>query len=123
CHAASEIILPVIIACIFKLLLQPAMRLMERCHLPRLISAILLMAALLGMLVILSTGLSVPARSWAQKLPSDLSVLQERITTIRAPLKPIEKILDRAEDMTGPSDRQTIPVVMKGDGLSERLYA
>ncbi len=123
CSIAAPIIVPLILACILKLLFQPAMRLLERCRVPRIASAVLLMMLLAGVLVVLGAALSVPAKSWAQKLPSDLSMLQERIDSFSAPLKPIQKVLHRAEGMTGQSDPQTVPVVMKGDGLSDKVFA
>ena len=41
-YVASEIVLPLVFAFILKLLLQPAMRLLERVHLPRILAALLL---------------------------------------------------------------------------------
>ena len=123
CNVAASIIVPVILACVLKLLFQPAMRRLEKCHLPRVFSAILLIIALAGMLSILGAALSVPARNWAQKLPSDLSMLQDRINILSAPLKPIQRALHRAEGMTGQSDPQMVPVVVKGDGLSDKVFA
>jgi predicted PurR-regulated permease PerM len=123
CNIAASIIVPAILACVLKLLFQPAMRLLERCRLPRIAGAILLMIALAGVLAILGAALAVPARNWAQKLPSDLSMLQERIDTFSAPLKPIQKVLHRAEGLTGPSDQKIVPVMVKGGGLSDKVFA
>src|ERR1700748_2585964 len=61
CSIAASIIVPLILACILKLLFQPAMRLLEKCHVPRIVSAILLMMVLAGVLFVLGAALSVPA--------------------------------------------------------------
>jgi predicted PurR-regulated permease PerM len=47
-YVASEIVLPLVFAIILKLLLQPALRILERLHLPRMLAALLLILALFG---------------------------------------------------------------------------
>ena len=64
-YVASEIVLPLVFAFILKLLLQPAMRLLERVHLPRILAALLLILALFGTIVGLGTAISGPARTRA----------------------------------------------------------
>ena len=41
-YVAAEIVLPLVLAVVLKLLLQPAMRLLERWHVPRMLAALLL---------------------------------------------------------------------------------
>ena len=41
-YVAAEIVLPFVLAVVLKLLLQPAMRLLERWHVPRILAALLL---------------------------------------------------------------------------------
>src|SRR6202521_5369440 len=41
-YVASEIVLPLVFAIILNLLLQPALRILERLHLPRILAALLL---------------------------------------------------------------------------------
>src|SRR5215204_773012 len=70
CYFAAEIILPIVLAFVLMLVLQPAMRLLvERWHLPRGVAALALIVMLLGTLAGLGTALSGPATDWAQKLP------------------------------------------------------
>ena len=38
-YVAAEIVLPLVLAVVVKLLLQPAMRLLERWHVPRILAA------------------------------------------------------------------------------------
>src|SRR5512142_860233 len=69
CYAAAEIVLPIVLALVLMLVLQPAMRLLERWHLPRGLAALALIVMLFGALIGLGTALSGPAANWAQKLP------------------------------------------------------
>jgi len=47
-YVASEIVLPLVFAIVLKLLLQPALRVLERLHIPRILAAPLLILALFG---------------------------------------------------------------------------
>ena len=60
-YVASEIVLPLVFAVVLNLLLQPALRMLERWHLPRIPAALLLILALLGTIVGLGTAISGPA--------------------------------------------------------------
>lgn len=65
-YVASSIILPLALAFFLKLLLQPAMRILERLHLPRAVGALLPILFVIGTLVGLVVALSGPATRWAQ---------------------------------------------------------
>jgi hypothetical protein len=60
-YVASSIILPVVLALVLNLLLQPAVRLLGRVHLPRAVAALLTVFLVIGALVGLVAALSVPA--------------------------------------------------------------
>ena len=62
---AREIVLPLVFAIVLKLLLQPALRVLERLHIPRLLAALLLILGLFGTVAGLGTAISGPARTWA----------------------------------------------------------
>src|SRR6476661_3863248 len=64
-YVASEIVLPLVLAIALKLLLQPALRVLERLHVPRTIAALLLILTLFGTIVGLGAAISSPARTWA----------------------------------------------------------
>jgi predicted PurR-regulated permease PerM len=104
-YVASEIVLPLVFAIILKLLLQPAMRILERLHVPRMLAALLLILVLFGTIVGLGTAISGPAGTWAAKLPEGIPRLQERLSFMREPIDTLQRFLQRVEDFgeTGPS--------------------
>jgi len=55
-YVASEIVLPLVFAVVLNLLLQPALRILERLHVPRILAALLLILALFGTIVGLGTA-------------------------------------------------------------------
>ncbi len=102
---AREIMLPLVFAIVLKLLLQPALRVLERLRIPRLAAAVLLILALFGTIVGLGTAVSGPARTWAAKLPEGIPRLEERLSFTRVPINTLQLFLQQVEDIgrTGPS--------------------
>src|SRR5450432_1530327 len=64
-YVASEIVLPLVFAMTLKFILQPALRVLVRLHIPRTIAALLLILAVFGTIVGLGAAISNPARNWA----------------------------------------------------------
>jgi predicted PurR-regulated permease PerM len=121
-YMAREIILPFVFAIVLKLLLQPAFRLLERLHVPRIIAALLLILALFGTVVGLGTAISSPARTWAAKLPEGVPRLQERLSFMREPVNTLQRFLRQVEDFgeTGPTSSVAAPA--QGPTLLSKLF-
>jgi AI-2E family transporter len=100
-YVASEIVLPLVFAIILNLLLQPALRILERLHVPRMLAALLLILALFGTIVGLGTAISGPAGTWAAKLPEGIPRLQERLSFMREPIDTLQRFLQQVEDFGG----------------------
>jgi predicted PurR-regulated permease PerM len=84
-YVASEIVLPFVFAFTLNLILQPALRLLERLYVPRILAALLLILTLFGTIVGLGTAISGPAATRATKLPDGIPRLQERLSFLREP--------------------------------------
>src|SRR5271169_3332824 len=113
-YVVSEIVLPLVFAIVLKLLLQPALRVLERLHVPRLLAALLLILALFGTIVGVGTAISGPARTWAAKLPEGVPRLEERLSFMRAPINTLQLFLQQVEniDETGPSPNGAISALL-----------
>jgi predicted PurR-regulated permease PerM len=111
-YVAGEIVLPLVFASTLKLLLQPALRLLERLHVPRTIAALLLIPALFGTIVGLGTAISGPAGTWAAKLPEGIPRLQERLSLLPAPIDTLQRFLEQIENIgtTGAQHQAAGPV-------------
>jgi predicted PurR-regulated permease PerM len=123
CYVASEIVLPIVLAFVLSHVLQPAMRVLERVRLPRGIAAILLILVLFSTLGGLGTVLSGPATSWAQKLPTGIPKLEERLSFLSRPIAAFQKFADQAQGLTLGGDAKAVPVAVQGSGLSDRLLS
>jgi predicted PurR-regulated permease PerM len=122
-YVAAEIMLPIVLAFVLSLVLQPAMRILERVRLPRGFAAILLILVLFGTLGGLGTALSGPATSWAEKLPTGIPNLQERLSFLSRPIAAFQKFADQAQRLTIGGEAKAVPVAVQGSGLSDRLLS
>jgi predicted PurR-regulated permease PerM len=123
CYVAAEIVLPIVLAFVLSLALQPAMRVLERVRLPRGIAAILLIFLLFGTLGGLGTALSGPATSWAQKLPTGIPKLEERLSFLSRPIAAFQKFVEHAQGVTLGGEPKAVPVTVQGSALSDRLLS
>ena len=76
---ASAIILPIVLAVVLKLLLQPLVRLLEQIHLPPAFGALLTILLVVGCLIGFGAALSGPAASWAANICTD-AWMRSRLT-------------------------------------------
>ena len=120
CYFAGEIILPVVLAFVLNLVLQPVMRLLEKLHLPRSLAALAIILVLCGSIIGLGAALSGPAVSWAQKLPEGLPRLQERLTFLSKPIQTLQKFLHQAEGLAQGAGPAVATVAVQGSGLSDK---
>jgi predicted PurR-regulated permease PerM len=120
---ASEIVLPIVLAFVLSLVLQPAMRVFERIRLPRGIAAMLLILVLFGTLGGLGTALSGPAANWAQKLPTGIPKLQERLSFLSRPIAALQKFAEQAQGLTQGGELKAVPVAVQGSRLSDQLLS
>ena len=122
-YVAKEIILPVFAAFILKLLLQPAMRFLERWWVPRTLAALLLIVVVFGMIIGLGTAVSGPAATWAAKLPEGIPRLQERLSFLKGPIESVRQFLEQADAYAHWGSPPTTASDAQGGSLSQTLFA
>jgi len=122
-YVASEIVLPLVFAITLKLLLQPALRVLGRLHVPRTIAALFLILALFGTIVGLGAAISNPARNWAAKLPEGIPRLQERLSFMREPIDTLQRFLQQVEDFEGTGPSPNAAASAQGPTLLSKLFA
>jgi predicted PurR-regulated permease PerM len=123
-YVASAIILPVILAFVLSLLLQPAVRLLGRVHLPRAVGALLTVLLVIGVLVGLVAALSVPASTWAERLPEGIPRLETHLQVMKGPIEALQKVIQQAEQVAdAPPSQGSIVSVRRDLGLTGALFA
>jgi predicted PurR-regulated permease PerM len=119
-YAAAAIVWPLVFAFVLSLLLSPLMRLLARLRIPRVLGALLLVAAVLGLVVGLATAISGPATSWAAKLPEGLPRLFERLRFFAGPFTELQHFWRQVQEFAGWQDGAGSSA---GSALLTRLFA
>jgi predicted PurR-regulated permease PerM len=123
-YVASSIILPVVLAFVLNLLLQPAVRLLERLRLPRAIGALVAVLLIIGALVGLVAALSVPAASWAKRLPEGIPRLEAHLVVLKGPIQALQSVIQQAEQVADdPAQKGSSIAVRRDLGLTGALFA
>lgn len=123
-YVASSIILPVVLAFVLKLLLQPAVRLLKRLRLSPHVGALLAILLIAGVLVGLVAALSVPAASWAERLPEGVPRLEAHLVVLAGPIQSLQKVIQQAEQAADSPGQMGSMITLRRDlGLTGALVA
>jgi predicted PurR-regulated permease PerM len=93
-YIAQDIVVPVVLALVLKLLLQPLVSLLERVHMPRPAGALVAIAVLLSVFLGLGMLLSSPAAQWVSQIPQTWPQLQQKFAFMRDPVGHVQRTLD-----------------------------
>jgi predicted PurR-regulated permease PerM len=99
-YLAADIVIPLVFALLFKLLLQPGVRQLQRVHVPEPLGALLMTGLLLGLLGGVGYLIAGPAVGWAQKAPQGLPRLEERLSFLRTPVEMLNQATEQIETFT-----------------------
>jgi predicted PurR-regulated permease PerM len=114
-YVGKDVILPVVLAVLLKLLLQPVVDLLrERLRVPAGASALILILLLFGSIAAVAFSVSGPASGWIQKAPEVLPSLKEKLNVLRQPIDYMQQAFKQIEEVatpTGPdADAPTVKV-------------
>ena len=117
-YVASEIVLPLVLAIVLKLLLQPLVRLLERCRIPRaagaILSVLLVLAAFGGSFSLLAG----PATAWAGKLPEAIPKLRDSLSFLHQPIDAAQHMMQQLGADTAAATPSVKPSTLVGAVLS-----
>lgn len=114
-YFAAEVVLPIVLAFVLKLMLQPGMRLLERVRVPRSLAALILIAVGLSAVSAIGAGVSGSARDWIGRLPEGMPRIQEKLLFLKRPIETVTSLVHKADNLGQPG--------MAGNGQSLGLTA
>jgi predicted PurR-regulated permease PerM len=110
-YVARDIVIPLVLALVLKLLFQPLVRLLEGVHVPKPAGALVALVALLSVFVGLGMLLANPAAQWAAELPKAWPQLQQKFASLRDPIEHIQYTFDQMGIQLGnPSSLLSHPI-------------
>ncbi len=119
---AQQAVVPVLFAVFVTLLLSPAVEVLARRRVPRVVAATLLVVALMALV---AAGLSVtwrPARDWLETAPATMRKLETKIRPMTRFIAKVESVSTQAGRMAEPASKPSsdpTPVSVEPKGLVE----
>lgn len=117
-YFASEIVLPLFLAIVLKLLLQPLVRLLERVRIPRAVGAILSVALVLVAFGGTISMLAGPAAAWAGKLPQAIPKIRDSLSFLHQPIDAAQHMMKQIGGESVTAAPALKPSVVVGAVLS-----
>jgi predicted PurR-regulated permease PerM len=87
CSVASMLIVPLLLSVLLSLMLAPAVRLLTGWHLPRTLSALLVLLVALALCGSLLGSMVGPARAWMSDAPKAIARMELALKDLRKPLQ------------------------------------
>lgn len=123
-YFTAEIAIPLAFAVLFKLLLQPGVRVLGRLRVPQPLCAlamIILLFALIGGGGFLLGG---PAKAWLERAPDSLPRLEQHLRVFKQPIQQVQEATKQVEQLTQPQEPgESKPVAVKGPSLVDYLFS
>jgi predicted PurR-regulated permease PerM len=114
-YASKDVLLPLVLAVVLKLLFQPLVHLLSnRVFLPNVLGALAVVIALLATISGLAVAISGPASTWIEKAPQVVPAVKEKFAVLREPIEDLQKSFKEIEEVATPSgDADTPQVAVK----------
>jgi predicted PurR-regulated permease PerM len=96
-YFASNVLLPIVIAVLASLVLEPLVKALQRVRVPSAIGALLVVLALLGGLVYGVMALTTPASAWLDRAPAAAREIEGKLRFIRDPIARVSQATEQVE--------------------------
>jgi predicted PurR-regulated permease PerM len=100
-YVARELFIPVVLAALLKVVLEPVVRLLVRARLKPPLAAAVVMVLLLGALAAAILWLRQPAMDWLDRLPAALRRVEDTLSAVRGPVDQVQEAAEQVEEITG----------------------
>jgi predicted PurR-regulated permease PerM len=116
-YVGKEVVLPIMLAIVLKLLLQPLMDVLRnRLRLPAAFAAILMIVGLFGVIATVAFTISGPASGWISKAPEVLPLLKQKLVLLREPIDYLQSAFKELEEVsTSAGQNAEVPTVAVKD--------
>lgn len=120
---ARDLLLPITIALILSLVMQPVVRLLRRLRVPAALAPVLVVLALLGGAGTARYNLWAPASDWVTRAPQDLKTLETRLRRLVRSVENVTRTAKQVDEITDVAGGPDTPqVALKEPTLSETIF-
>src|SRR5438874_4642779 len=113
-----SVLLPIVLAVLFR----PIVRALARIKVPPIISAAVILAALLTLIGYSVSSLMAPTASWLEKAPAGFSELQHKLMPLKKSMTQVAQASGEIEKLATPDSPTKTAVEVKRHLLTETLY-
>jgi predicted PurR-regulated permease PerM len=115
-HIGKEVVLPIALAVVLKLLLQPLLDfLVLKFRLPATLGALILICGIFAAVAAVVFSVSGPASGWIQKAPEVLPALKQKLVALRQPIEYVQSAFKEIQEVATPSGNEKSPPVAVKD--------
>jgi predicted PurR-regulated permease PerM len=100
-YVARDLFIPIVLAALFKVLLEPIVRFLCRARIKRPIAAALVMLLVVGSIVTTLLLLREPAMDWLERLPVALHRVEDELAKVRGPVDQVKEAAEQVGELTG----------------------
>lgn len=97
---AASLLVPIAAAVLLSMLLAPAVQLLQRLRVPRLLASAVVVLSVIGLLGLGITSLAAPAKVWIDKTAQSLQKLEQRSRATTRPIEDIKKATGQLQETT-----------------------
>jgi predicted PurR-regulated permease PerM len=108
-YFARAVLLPIVLALLLALMLMPAVRGLQRLHLPRPLGAAVVVATLVACLGGLAGWIYEPATQWIEKAPATISEVERKLRAFRKSVEEMAKMAEKVQQLATPGAPATKP--------------
>jgi predicted PurR-regulated permease PerM len=121
---AASLLVPIAAAVLLSMLLAPAVQLLERLHVPRLLASAIVVLSVVGLLGAGMAALAGPAKTWIERTAQSLQKLEQGFRATAKPIEDIKKATGQLQEATqvvaGPGVQE---VRVAGPALGDLLLS
>jgi predicted PurR-regulated permease PerM len=119
-YAARLLLLPIVLALVLFLLLQPVVRLLRRAWIPPSIGALLVVAVLVSTVFVAVGSLYEPAVDWMGRAPGILRTIELKLHPFRESLEDAKRTARELEEVASAEGGEVPKVKVQGSSIVER---
>ena len=97
---AASLLVPIAAAALLSMLLAPAVQLLERLHIPRLLASAIVVLSVVGLLGVGMVALAGPAKTWVERTAQSLQKLEQKFRGATKPIEDIKKTTGQLQEAT-----------------------
>ena len=122
-YLTRELTLPIVLALLLSFLLRPAVRALQRLHIPLFLASALVVLTLLGGVVAACYSIAEPASMWLQKSPQIVRDLERKLRPVREKVQEVNKAAQQMEKITNVDQQPRAPAVqVRGPSMRALVF-